>query len=234
MKNVYVWTLRRLRSLLRRVGLLAVLDRWAARSRRGVWTRSLLSIYDPAELLTLDVPWWTFESSDLVADFLATHPDARVFEWGSGSSTLWLAKRAGSVISVEHDVEWAETVRGMLPKNCDLRAVPPIPATSAAAVTSSKDGFAGLDFTAYVEEIDKVQGDFDLIVVDGRAREACFAKAVNRVAPGGRILFDNVDRKRYVEAISASAVPLDVTWTRGLTPSLPYPTRTAVIATAPS
>ena len=28
-----------------------------------------------------------------------TRPDARVFEWGSGASTLWLSRRAGSVTS---------------------------------------------------------------------------------------------------------------------------------------
>jgi predicted O-methyltransferase YrrM len=97
---------------------------------------------------------------------------------------------------------------------------------------SHKEGSEGLDFGAYVAAVDDVPGEFDLIVVDGRAREACYARALDRLAPGGMIVFDNVDRQRYVDAIEASHRPVEVLWTRGLTPSLPYPTRTALIRLA--
>lgn len=230
MKNVYVSALRTLRRLLATLGLLALLDRWAARSRTGLWLRSLLSIYDLSDLLPYDVPWWTFSASDRVERFLAARPGARVFEWGSGASTVWLSRRAGSVTSVEHDAAWAEAVAPVLPANASVRVVPPRPASaSASPVLSDKDGFEGLDFAAYVAEVDAVPGLFDLVVVDGRARGACFDRAVSRLAPGGILVFDNVDRERYRDAIAASPVPVDVEWTRGLTPALPYPTRTALV-----
>ena len=231
MKRLYVVLVRGLRALLRAVGVLALLDRWARRSRTGLWVRSLLSIYDPAEMLAYDVPWWTFASADLVAQHLRAHPDPRVFEWGSGASTLWLSRRAGSVTSVEHDPDWAASMQPVLPDNVTLRVVPPAPADGRDDVLSHKPGFAGLDFAAYVAAIDDTEGDFDLIVIDGRAREACLARALGRLRPGGLVLFDNVDRQRYVDAIEAAGGSLQVRWTRGLTPSLPYPTRTAVIAT---
>ena len=74
-----------------------------------------------------------------------------------------------------------------------------------------------------------IEGDFDLVVVDGRARNACFHRAITRLAPGGVLVFDNVDRQRYRDAIASSPVGVDVEWTRGLTPALPYPTRTALV-----
>ena len=230
MKTWYVAAIRGLRQALAALGLLRLLDRWAARSRAGLWVRSLLSIYDLSELLRYDVPWWTFEASDRVAAFLANRPGARVFEWGSGASTVWLSRRSGSVTSVEHDAAWARVVEPILPANALVRVVEPLrdPDGSGRA-RSERAGFEGLDFTPYVAAMDEADGTFDLVVVDGRARNACFHRAISRLAPGGVLVFDNVDRQRYRDALESSPVPIEVEWTRGLTPTLPYPTRTALV-----
>ncbi|HRD62056.1 class I SAM-dependent methyltransferase [uncultured Nocardioides sp.] len=230
MKTWYVAAIRGLRRALAALGLLRLLDRWAARSRAGLWVRSLLSIYDLSELLRYDVPWWTFEASDRVAAFLANRPGARVFEWGSGASTVWLSRRSGSVTSVEHDAAWARVVEPILPANALVRVVEPLrdPDGSGRA-RSERAGFEGLDFTPYVAAMDEADGTFDLVVVDGRARNACFHRAISRLAPGGVLVFDNVDRQRYRDALESSPVPIEVEWTRGLTPTLPYPTRTALV-----
>jgi len=229
MKSRYVALVRALRAVLRVLGVVRLLDALATRSRTALWLRSLLSIYDLQELLAYDVPWWTFAASDEVARFLDTRPGARAFEWGSGASTLWLARRSGEVVSVEHDAAWAESLRPILPGNVELRVVVPEQKAGTSGIGSSKAGFTDLDFTAYVEAIDGVQGDFDLVVIDGRAREACLPRALERLAPGGVIVFDNVDRQRYVDAISAAGDRIATRTTRGLTPTLPYPTRTALI-----
>lgn len=234
MKGIYVRLVRLVGAPLRAIGLVALLERRAPTSRRATWLVSLLAIHDVDGLHRLDVPWWTFDSADRVAACLEERPGARVFEWGSGASTLWLAARAGSVHSVEHHPGWAEVVAPRLPANVELRVVEAA-ASSTPSIGSAKAGHAGLDFAAYVGAIDEVGGDFDVVVIDGRAREACLARAVDRLAPGGVIVFDNVDRRRYVEAIDSVGDRFDVTMTRGLTPALPYPTRTALLhASAPS
>lgn len=234
MKGLYVSGVRGVRSGLASAGLLDPLDRWASRSRSGAWARSLLAVYDLHDLIALDVPWWTYESAELVERFLAGRPDARVLEWGSGASSVWLASRAGSVTSIEHDPEWAEQIGPVLPANAQVVAVPPTLASqSEAPIRSAKKGFEGLDFRDYVEGIDRQHGDFDLVVVDGRAREACLERAVDRLAPGGLIVVDNVERARYRAAIDRIGTRVSVHWTSGLTPSLPYPTRTALLRLAP-
>ena len=230
MKTAYVSGVRTLRGMFAAIGLLGLLDRWATRSRTGLWVRSLLSIYDLQDLLRHDVPWWTFDAADRISGFLATRPEARVFEWGSGASTVWLSRRAGSVTSIEHDAEWAEIVAPVLPGNAVVRVVAPVRAVGGPdEELSGKAGFQGLDFADYVAAVDDTDGTFDLVVVDGRARNACFHRALSRLAPGGLIVFDNVDRQRYRDAIASSPIGVDVEWTRGLTPALPYPTRTALV-----
>ncbi|MGB8022297.1 MAG: class I SAM-dependent methyltransferase [Candidatus Nanopelagicales bacterium] len=233
LKSAYVHAARATRSACSRAHVLPALDQWAGRSRNGVWARSLLAVYDIGDLSALDVPWWTFESAALVDAFLRGRRDARVFEWGSGASTVWLARRSASVVAVEHDERWAGEVRARLPEGApvDLRVVPAEEAAAGAAgeARSSKPGATELDFRAYVDVIDEVGGTFDVIVIDGRARQACLASAVDHLAPDGIIVFDNVERARYRQAIAAIRPAMEVSWTHGLTPCLPYPTRTAIL-----
>jgi predicted O-methyltransferase YrrM len=161
--------------------------------------------------------------------FLAGRPGARVFEYGSGASTVWLARRAGRVDSVEHDPEWAGQVRAMVADapQVTLHTVPPAPATAATRVRSGRVGHTDLDFGDYVAAIDRAGGPFDLIIVDGRARNDAFRRAVDHVAAGGLVVFDNLERRRYRPAIE-STPGLRRELLRGATPTLPYRTTTGL------
>lgn len=200
------------------------------RSRRFKhWLTSLTRVHDSLAIAELDVPWWTYAAIDHVDTWLASRGrPIRVFEWGSGASTFWLASRADSVVSVEHHREFAAIIGPPLAEraNVTFRHVPGV-ASSRPTIGSQKPGSEGLDFTPYVHAIDDAGGPFDLIVVDGRAREACLAAAGRHLAPGGLIVFDNSHRKRYRRAIAASGLHEQVF--RGLTPTLPYPDRTSVL-----
>ncbi|MDV7143718.1 class I SAM-dependent methyltransferase [Tropicimonas sp. TH_r6] len=216
------------------VGLIPWLDRRATRSRRAHWLRSLFAIHDVDALVSLDVPWWTYAAIDEVDAFLKARPGARVFEYGSGASTVWLARRAGSVTSVEHMAGWHERVELLiaahaLQADVDLRLVEPDATPSEDSLyLSQKPGETGASFTAYAAAIDAADGPFDVIVVDGRARQACLEHAKRRLAPDGIIVFDNSNRARYRDAIENSG--LHGSRLRGLTPSLPYPDETTLLA----
>jgi 16S rRNA A1518/A1519 N6-dimethyltransferase RsmA/KsgA/DIM1 with predicted DNA glycosylase/AP lyase activity len=45
--------------------------------------------------------------------------DMRVFEYGSGFSTLYFAERVSSVVSVEYDQQWIEKLSTNLPSNVE-------------------------------------------------------------------------------------------------------------------
>jgi len=67
----------------------------------------------------LGVPWWTYRAIDVVdAWMLGRARPIRVFEYGSGASTLWLAGRADEVISIEHHLGSSEVIG---PALADLR-----------------------------------------------------------------------------------------------------------------
>lgn len=232
-KSVYVGAVRAVRRTLRAVGLLGTSETsgmFGGRTRR--WLRSLFAIHDIDEMIRLDVAWWTFQAMDRVDAFLATRPNARVFEYGSGASTIWLARRCAHVTSVEHDTPWFELVQARLrdQQNVDLILRPPGVADPAFA--SEKPGWTELGFRDYVTEIDAHATGFDLIIIDGRARAACLAHAIPHLAKGGMILFDNSHRKRYRTAINGAGLTIERT--RGLTVALPYPDETTLMAHDPA
>lgn len=215
--------------LLEAVGLLRLLERAGGRSRTALWVFSWFAIYDFEMMRRVGVPWWTFRAVDLVESHLASRPGASVLEWGSGVSTLWLAERAQTVRSVEHDAGWAHEMEPHLPGHVTLVLAPPA-ASRTPVVTSQRRGYDGFDFAQYVASGPVAGENYDLVVIDGRAREACLQLAMAALAPGGLVVFDNVDRARYRRVVAALGNQVDVVWTRGATPSLPYPTRTALIS----
>ena len=230
----YARVIHAIRRFLSRKGLLTRLDRWAKRSRWGLWFRSIFSVLDFRDFITLETPWWTLRSGRRVSDFLASSTSPRALEWGSGASTVWLAGLCEEVVSIESDTEWAHHVASSIPSHVTL-ITPDIPeATASSTIRSKRWGFQRLDFAGYVNAIDRVEGDFDLIVIDGRAREACFEKALGRLAPGGMILFDNTNRRRYRRALARHQERIVISRDIGLTPIVPWPTETSIIRLAPS
>ena len=217
---------------LRRVGVLG--DEPPPRDRRWRhWAYSLVCAHDSLAIAELDVPWWTYGAIDAVDEWLTRRDrPVRAFEWGSGASTMWLADRVDAIDSVEHHRGFGEMIRSELDRgswraaHVKLHIVEPVPSDSPE-IGSHKEGTGRLDFAAYVRHIDGVGGEFDLIVIDGRAREACLTAALGHLAPDGVIVFDNTLRRRYRRAIEAAGVSESVH--RGLTPTLPYPDQTSVL-----
>ncbi|OLR95567.1 class I SAM-dependent methyltransferase [Actinokineospora bangkokensis] len=218
-RGAYVAGVRAARKVAERTGLL---------DRMGTGhLRSLFAVHDVADLAALDLAWWSYPAIEEVQAFLAGRAAPRVFEFGAGASTVWLARRAAEVHSVEHDAGFAEVVRGLVAEhdNVTLHVVPAAAAGPGTTVRSGRAGHEDLDFEEYVGAIDRVGGEFDLVVVDGRARVDAFHRALDHLAPGALVVFDNIKRDRYA-AVRAGG---GVRYLRGKTPALPYPTTTGLI-----
>jgi predicted O-methyltransferase YrrM len=230
-KKVYAAGAQSTGRLLERVGILD--EEPPSRDQRlKHWAFSLTRAHDSIGIAELDVPWWTYNAIDEVEAWLTTHRDVRAFEWGSGASTIWLAKRVAEVRSVEHHAGFGRMIQEQLADipQATLDIVEAEP-SEAPAIGSSKEGHGGLDFTRYVHHIDEVAkrvgGTFSLIVVDGRAREACLVAALPHLERDGIIVFDNTMRRRYQRAIKDA--PVVEKAYRGLTPTLPYPDQTSIL-----
>lgn len=154
------------------------------------------------------LPWVNYTAIDTLRQML--RPDMSVFEYGTGGSTLFFGRRVGHLVSVEHDAGWAADVRDAMsevehcpwemlevPSTAPLHKADVNPA-DPAAYGSAFPGCTGRSFKDYASSIDRFQeGSFELVLVDGRARPSCAMHAIPKVAPGGCLMVDDVERSRY-------------------------------------
>lgn len=153
-------------------------------------------------------PWLPY----LVTDYIRKLKPQRVFEWGSGESTLFFFSIGVQyLVSVEHDKEWFDdTNKKLSDKNITHLGYNLIPhedgtiGNNPANPMYYKSGSTNLgdvNFKRYVTLIDRLKGSkFDLILIDGMARASCLSHAYSHVADGGCIVLDNTgDRPYYLE-----------------------------------
>lgn len=122
-------------------------------------------------------PWISYDAQPVIAAHLT--PDSRVLEFGSGMSTVWYAEHSREVVSIEDYRPWYAQVQGIIAKR--------------------KAGNIRYRFAADVEQYTTLseaeRGDgFDLIMVDGSARELCVRRTLDLLRPGGMMYLDNSDK----------------------------------------
>jgi hypothetical protein len=116
-------------------------------------------------------------------------PTDRAFEWGSGRSTTFFARRVGSLTSIEHDPAWYEQVKGRLAEEglagkVDYRLVP----APAGQMEEPED-------SPYARAIDAVpDGSLDLVIVDGQMRLRCAERSLGKLKPMGLLVIDGANR----------------------------------------
>ncbi len=162
-----------------------------------------------ADNLLTHYPWLAFGAIDFLEQWL--HKEMNVFEYGSGSSTLFFAKRVNSVISIDHNKDWFKNGEASKLKyhlhNVQYLLREPQPRQIESGQCNNPDlylscmgEYANYSFEQYVKSIDSFpDAYFDLVVVDGRARPSCLKHAVNKVKVNGILLLDNADRNYYTQ-----------------------------------
>lgn len=121
------------------------------------------------------------EEENLFLNYLK--PDMKVLEYGSGFSTLEIAKRVKSVVSIEHNEKWYNELKQEIPSNVQLHYVP----ANAEPKPEYTDGTYD-DFKDYADmPLSFLPSKFDVIYIDGRARVACAKNALKLLKKGGVI-----------------------------------------------
>ncbi len=119
----------------------------------------------------------------------------KVLEYGSGQSTLEIAKKCKNLVSVEHQKKWYETVLKTKPFNCTLiYKAPTLPYTEGVTCGTYEQ------FKDYVEA-PLSYAPFDIIFIDGRARVACASICKQLGHKDSTIFIHDFDRIEYQDAL---------------------------------
>ena len=143
-------------------------------------------------------PWWVRDAVFLLDRIIK--PNWKILEWGAGSSTTWLAQHAKSVTTIENSGDWVRDLGNILTThnitNVELRHRAKQQEGKLESLTR------GCCFDDYVMGAkDMPDASFNMVSVDGRARDKCLKEAVRLVKPvGGILVLDNSIRQRYKNA----------------------------------
>ena len=145
------------------------------------------------------VPWMTYKVIGWLNHSLKK--DWKVFEWGSGGSSLFFEEKVAFLFSVEHNPKWYRQIKRMLSKKVVYKLIKP--ESDGRGYRSTDVSFQGCSFRHYCRSILTFPDNFfDLISIDGRARNDCLKLARKKVKIGGYILLDNSERKEYRRGIN--------------------------------
>jgi len=127
------------------------------------------------------IPWVTYPFIDFIRERIKKQHT--VFEFGSGNSTLFYAKYAGTVVSVEHNKEWHDKIVSEKAENAEMI-------------------YCDLEYGGdYCRMPVKLGKKFDLIIIDGRDRVNCCKTAPEALSENGVIILDNSEREAYKPGI---------------------------------
>jgi hypothetical protein len=131
-------------------------------------------------------PWLTKSANLILASYLRDS-DAGL-EFGSGKSTIWLARRVATLTSVEHNREWYEKVAVLLNEQ-ELDNV-----TLLLIEADPQEGSRSR-WNAYIDVIKEFPDDsLDFVLVDGQHRDACANAALPKIKSCGLLILDNANR----------------------------------------
>lgn len=140
----------------------------------------------------MNQPWFSNEAVEFL-DSIVT-PNSVVFEYGSGSSTLWFADRAKKVYSVEHNKKWFAKVSENLPSNVELIYRP---IASPRRWRRSGKAIRPHNWKKYASTITEYDCQFDIVLIDGRLRRQSILASIPKIKSGGWLIVDDSQREWY-------------------------------------
>lgn len=127
------------------------------------------------------IPWCTYSFIKFIEPRLKK--DFKVFEYGSGNSTLWYAERVAYVKCVEHDQSWFNENKHLYPVNVNVIIRP---------FNNDK---------TYANEINADDTKYHIVIIDGVDRNNCSMLSSNNLTENGVIIYDNTQVLDYKPSI---------------------------------
>ncbi len=148
------------------------------------WIESLKRGY-PCDKQGDEVPWMNYSVIAILKERL--NKSMRMFEYGSGYSTLFYAKLVSDVVAVEYDKRWLDHISQRSPENVQW-------------IYKANDTNGD-----YCRAITEFENQFDVVIVDGRDRVNCVKQLVSKLSDVGIFLLDDSRREKYAEAFEYAA-----------------------------
>ncbi|WP_019867360.1 O-methyltransferase [Methylovulum miyakonense] len=127
--------------------------------------------WECVDITNAKIPWYTYPAIEYLDNI--DFSNKIVFEYGSGNSSCYWAKKARSVFSVEHNKDWYEKIKKDVAINQKI--------------------YFCENENEYLDAINKIPEKFDVIIIDGIYREKCAQIVQEHLSDSGIVILDNAD-----------------------------------------
>lgn len=145
------------------------------------WTKSFMSGFCVDEYDN-EVPWMTYP----MIEFLKNNIDKthEIFEFGCGASTVFFARNAKNITSIETNKVWKNIITEKLQEN----------KLKNTTIFLDENGIENEHYEKYPQILGK---KFDVIIIDSIKRFQCCINAINSLKKNGFIILDDSERNHY-------------------------------------
>ena len=181
-------------------------------SNNFMWIRKIVTslfYYRIYRKLYPEKPWYTPKAIRFLEKKIENIN--RIFEFGTGNSSIWFAKRVKEYTAVEHDSSWyTEVTKRLKEENLTNTKILFAPADENSSAfdwekewkyfTVLKHSPDNPEFRHYMSTIDQYPDNhFDCIVIDGKERIGCLLHALPKLSENGMIIFDDSSMDEFQE-----------------------------------
>ncbi|MFZ9470180.1 MAG: hypothetical protein ACO26G_03920 [Rickettsiales bacterium] len=144
------------------------------------------------------IPWYSFEA----IEFLKLHlkSEHKVFEFGSGSSTIFYNNNCSKVVAIESNKSWfeiiCEKIQGKV-NSCNNHFI-----AKNSEIFLLENAIDNVDYENFANDYSKKNNiKFDFIVIDSLKRHLCTLQSLDSLKSGGYLILDDSERSNYQKTI---------------------------------
>jgi len=143
------------------------------------------------------IPWYCYQAINFLSKNL-TKNDV-IFEFGSGSSTIFYHSRVKKVVSIETNEIWFKIIYNYLlqtEQNPSLHNN--IMRFKNSEIYLMKDGIINANYQKFAYDYSqKNQVFFDYLIIDSIKRYDCAINSISALSKNGKVILDDSERQNY-------------------------------------
>jgi hypothetical protein len=140
---------------------------------------------------------WPKEAALLLGALTA---ESVVFEWGSGTSSLYYSQCVTNWTSIEHHTPWCHEMQKLAPPNVRVMCVPIEKEYEVSFGSPGTWDGSKTEFKTYVEaakEVGRFANSADVVIIDGRARGDCSLEVLPYLRPDSLVFIHDWQQSRF-------------------------------------
>ena len=161
-----------------------------------------------------NIPWFSYSAVDFLQKYCQQHQNLQVFEFGSGSSTLFFQKQKYCTFSLETSKTWFNIITQKLSaptseawqenysgevwqENYFSNQITTQNKINGATVFLLENAYQNPNYYQFLPQNFNSKQQFDIILVDSLHRLQCVLHSLEFLKPSGLLIVDDFERKNY-------------------------------------